>query len=115
MPAAPVKAPPASAAEYQARGRKLLQEEHYQEAIEQLTEALKLDPALSLAYNARGYAYIRLKRYAEALADFDEAIRLNPSYLNAYVNRGSARRAAGDKAGAGADQAKARELTQGKK
>jgi len=114
-PAEPAKVPPATAAQYHARGRKLLQEEHFQEAIEQLTEALKLDPALSLAYNARGYAYIRLKRYAEALADFDEAIRLNPSYLNAYVNRGSTRRAAGDKPGADADKAKAQELTQGKK
>jgi tetratricopeptide (TPR) repeat protein len=115
MPAPPAKAPPASAAEYQARGRKLLQEDRYQEAIEPLTEALKLDPAFSLAYNARGYAHFRLKQYPQALADFDEAIRLNPSYLNAYVNRGAARRAAGDKAGADADQAKARELMAGKK
>jgi tetratricopeptide (TPR) repeat protein len=115
MPAAPVKAPPASAAEYQARGRKLLQEDRYQEAIEPLTEALKLDPALSLALNARGYAHFRLKQYPQALADFDQAIRLNPSYLNAYVNRGAARRAAGDKAGADADQAKARGLMQGRK
>jgi tetratricopeptide (TPR) repeat protein len=111
----PAKAPPASAAEYHARGRKFLQEDRLQEAIEQLTEALKLDPALSLALNARGYAYFRLKRYPEALADFDEAIRLNPAYLNAFVNRGAARRAAGDKAGADADQAKARELMPGKK
>jgi tetratricopeptide (TPR) repeat protein len=105
----------ASAAEYQTRGRKLLQEDRCQDAIDQFTAALKLDPAVSLAFNARGYAYFRLKRYAEALADFDEAIRLNPSYLNAYVNRGAARRAAGDKAGADADKAKTLELTQGRK
>jgi tetratricopeptide (TPR) repeat protein len=105
----------ASAAEYHARGRKLLQEDHFQEAIEQLTEALKLNPSFALAYNARGYAHFRLKQYPQALADFDEAIRLTPSYLNAYVNRGAARRAAGDKAGADADQAKARELMQGRK
>ena len=109
-----LKLPPASAAEYNARGRKLLQEDRYQEAIEQLTEALKLDPSLSLACNARGFAHFRLKQYPEALADFNQAIRLNPSYLNAYVNRSAARRAAGDQTGADADQAKARELMQGR-
>ena len=35
---------------------------------------------------------------------------LNPKYANAYTNRAAARRAAGDKAGAEADQAKAREF-----
>ena len=115
MPAPSAKAPPASATEYHTRGRKLLQEGRYQEAIEPLTEALKLDPSLSLAFNARGFAYFRLKQYPQALADFDQAIRLNRSYVNAYINRSVTRRAAGDKAGADADQAKARELMQGKK
>jgi tetratricopeptide (TPR) repeat protein len=112
---APAPAPAATAAEYHTRGRKFLQDDRYEEAIQQLTEALKLDPSLTLAYNARGFAHFRLKQYAEAIADFDEAIRLNPSYLNAYVNRSAARRAAGDRAGADADQAKARELMQGRK
>jgi tetratricopeptide (TPR) repeat protein len=74
-----------------------------------------LDPSLSLAFNARGFAHYKLKQYPEALADFDQAIRLNQSYVNAYINRSAARRAAGDHAGADADQAKARELTQGRK
>ena len=97
-------------AEFVQQGRKLIQEEHFAEAIEPLTQALKLDPFLATTFNARGYAYYRLKKLPQAIADFDQAIKLNPMYANAYTNRGVARRAAGDKAGADADQAKAREF-----
>jgi tetratricopeptide (TPR) repeat protein len=98
------------AAEYQQQGRKLIQEEKFAEAIEPLTEAVKLDPFLATTFNARGYAYHRIKKYAEAIADFDTAIKLNPAYANAYTNRSAAKRATGDKAGAEMDVAKAREL-----
>ena len=93
-------------------GRKLLDEEHFAEAIEQFTQALKIDPSLSLAYNARGYALFRLKLFKEAIKDFDEAIRLNPNYANAYMNRSATRRTMGDKTGADADQAKAKQALQ---
>jgi tetratricopeptide (TPR) repeat protein len=99
-----------TAAQHNSLGRKALQEEHFTEAIKEFSAALKLDPSLSLAYNARGYAYFRQKRYTDALADFDNALRLNPAYINAYINRSSARRAAGDTAGADADMAKVKQL-----
>jgi Flp pilus assembly protein TadD len=98
------------AAEYQQQGRKMIQEERFAEAIEPLSQAVKLDPFLSTAFNARGYAYYRLKKLPQAIADFDQAIKLNPLYGNAYTNRSGAKRAAGDKMGADADQAKARDL-----
>ena len=99
-----------TAAEYQQQGRKLIQEEQFAEAIEPLTQAVKLDPFLATTFNARGYAYYRLKKLPQAIADFDQAIKLNPVYGNAYTNRSVGQAGGGDKAGADADQAKAREL-----
>ena len=111
----PVPAVPGSqASALNSHARQLANDGHFEEAIQQFTEALKMDPAMSLAYNGRGYAHFRLKRYTEAVADFDQAIKLNPAYGNAYLNRGAAKKAAGDKAGGDADLAKAREISAGK-
>ena len=104
-------ADPKSAALHNQRGRELLYQGHYQQAIDELTAAIEAQPDLALAYNARGFAYHMLRDSAHALADLDVAIRLNPAYANAYHNRSVARNAAGDKAGAAADEAKVRELT----
>src|SRR5262249_24938820 len=96
--------------DYHQQGRKLLQEDKFAEAVAVLTQALNLNPYLATSFNARGYARQRLKQYKEAIADFDSAIKLNPAYGNAYTKRSAAKRGAGDKAGADADTAKARDL-----
>jgi tetratricopeptide (TPR) repeat protein len=102
---------PKSAALHNQRGRELLYQGHYQQAIDELTTAIELQPNLALAYNARGFTYYLMRDTARAFPDFDQAIRLNPAYANAYHNRSIARNAAGDKAGSTADEAKSRELT----
>jgi Flp pilus assembly protein TadD len=80
-------------------------------AIAELNEAIRLKPDLARAYNARAYAFLRLRNYQSAMADCDQAIRIDPKYVNAYINRAAARRASGDKAGAEADLAKARQFS----
>ena len=107
----PAMAPAKAAASHQAQGRKFLQEEQYDDAVREFTEAVTLNPSLAVAYNGRGYAYYRLRNYQAAIGDFDTAIRLNPAYANAYLNRSACRRALGDKAGAATDAARVRDLT----
>ena len=110
---APLAHDASDAASWHAKGRQLLQQEHYAEAIPALTQAVTLDPSLAPAFNARGYANLRLKHYAEAIEDFDRAIRLQPGYQNAYANRATARRLSGDATAAAADMATARGLARG--
>ena len=59
-------------------------------AIEDYTEAIRLDPELAVAYSNRGLAYDELGQMERAVADFDEAIRLDPQLALAYHNRGNA-------------------------
>jgi tetratricopeptide (TPR) repeat protein len=102
-----------SAEEHGKRGRELLKQRKFLDAIAEFSEALRERPDSSLNYNARGYAYYMTQDYSRALADLDEAIRLNPDYLNAYQNRSRSRKAAGDVAGSAADSKKAHELQHG--
>lgn len=112
---APVPAPSPhadslSANEHHRRGRELLNQRKFHEAIKELSEAIRERSDFALAYNARGFAYHLLREYKRALADLDEAIRLNPQCLNAYQNRSSSRKAAGDLPGSSADADKVRVL-----
>jgi hypothetical protein len=99
-----------SVAARNARGRELMKQGKYREAIEELSLAIRQDPDCTLALNARGFAYYLLRDYTRALADLDAAIRLNPKYVNAYQNRSKARKASGDDAGSAADEQRLREL-----
>jgi len=54
--------------------------ERYEEALPDLSRAIRLNPRDARALASRGNAYQMVERYDEALADFSRAIGLNPGY-----------------------------------
>jgi tetratricopeptide (TPR) repeat protein len=72
-------------------------------AIDDCTEAIRLNPHFAEAYNWRGSAYLGKDDYVNATGDFSEAIRLEPGYATAYYNRGLCHAASGHYADAMSD------------
>jgi len=72
------------------RGIAQLRNNQYVEALQTLTEAIRLDPTDADFYYQRGVAYCRLNDYPHAVTDLKEAIRLEPTDANFYYQRGFA-------------------------
>jgi tetratricopeptide (TPR) repeat protein len=73
---------------YYERGMSLYNQSNYDAAIQEFTEAIRIDPNYALAYYNRGNSYRYKNDYDRAIADYTQAIRLDPNYRNAYSNRG---------------------------
>jgi tetratricopeptide (TPR) repeat protein len=58
-------------------------------AIQDYSQAIRINPKSAMIQNNRGVAYDKKGDYDRALADYDQAIRLEPSH-EAYFNRGNA-------------------------
>ena len=56
-------------------------------AIENYTEAIRLDPDYVNAFIGRGVSWGEKGEYDKAIADYDEAIRLDPDNQHAIRNR----------------------------
>lgn len=80
------------------RGLQLYREKRYDEAVAQLTEALKLRPDFAQAANNLGFVYYRQQRYAEAVRWLENTLKIDPSRAVAYLNLGDASFHAGDQA-----------------
>lgn len=76
------------------------------QAIEWLTEAIKLEPAYAQAWLRRGLAYSDKRWYDLALDDLNKAVRLAPS-AESYAYRGLAEMRLGNLLGAESDLTKA--------
>ncbi|MEO1068623.1 MAG: tetratricopeptide repeat protein [Cyanobacteria bacterium J06638_6] len=94
------------------QGGEKLDQNDYQGAIKDYTQAVELNPRYAEAYNNRGVAYARLGDRQSAIADYDRAIGLNPDYALAYANRGSSRRELGEREKAAIDYWQAAQLYQ---
>jgi tetratricopeptide (TPR) repeat protein/membrane protease YdiL (CAAX protease family) len=79
-------------------------------AIEDCTEAIRIDGANAKAYADRGAAYYGAADPDHAIADCDQAIRLDPELVIAFNNRGLAYARKGDRDRALADYNRAIEL-----
>ena len=65
-------------------------QQRYNDAITDYTEALSFKPGDFDVYNDRGVVYLALRQINEAIDDFTEAIRLKPDFAEAYNDRGNA-------------------------
>jgi tetratricopeptide (TPR) repeat protein len=72
------------------RGRSLAARGEFAKAIDEFSQAIRLDRRDALAYRERGLAYRHAKDYDKAIADYTEAIRLEPKDPVAYNNRAAA-------------------------
>lgn len=92
------------------KGRQLLLDGQWQDAIDKFDAAIEEDPDLAEAYANRGSAYGNLGQFDQAFADLDKAIEMSPNEGGMYTNRGRVYALAGKPDQALADYDRAIEL-----
>jgi serine/threonine-protein kinase len=73
--------------QHYSRGKALLDDKSYDAAINEYTEAIKINPKSSDSFADRGEAFRKKQDLARALQDYDAAIRLNKQNVFALVSR----------------------------
>lgn len=81
---------PKTAADFTRRGERRLEANRVRDAIEDFSEAIKLDKKYGRAFQKRAWAFCRRSDYDTAIADCDLAIRINEDDADAYFYRGYA-------------------------
>ena len=75
---------------YAARGDYHRNLKNYTQAIDDYTQAIKIDPKNPTYYRDRGVAYGKLKNYKQAIDDYTQAIKIDDKNAIYYVGRGLA-------------------------
>jgi len=73
---------------YLRQGILSLNRSDYENALEQLSQAIALNPNSARAHNLRGVAFFQLKNLRNAEEEFRSAMALDASYAEAYNNLG---------------------------
>jgi tetratricopeptide (TPR) repeat protein/S1-C subfamily serine protease len=58
-----------------------------QQAIQEFSEAIRLNPKYQHAYFMRAFTYEQIQKFQQSLSDYNQAILLNPKFSRAYNNR----------------------------
>jgi tetratricopeptide (TPR) repeat protein len=97
---------------YNARCQIYLEDGDVQKTIQDCSKSIQVSPTVDAFYQ-RGEAYEKLGEHQKAIADFDAAIAESREAPFAYRARSVAKRNAGDRAGAQADDDQARRIETG--
>lgn len=96
-----------SAVTYNDDGIKKYNNKDFRGAIEDYTQAIKINPNYAEAYYNRGIVYDELGDKKTAIQDYNQAIKIKPNDADAYYNRGIAQSDLGDKKSAIEDYSQA--------
>jgi len=75
---------------YHDKGRMLILEGKYEQAIPHLDTAIHIMPYYPTIFQDRGYAKMQLKKYNEAILDFTHVLNKKPYLTEARLQRGMA-------------------------
>ena len=92
------------------KGRKLLGQKQYDDAIEAFSTAIEIIPRDYQSFNYRGVCWALKDDFHRAIADYSKAIEIRPTYAEAYNNRGFAYTQTGNLNAALSDYSRAIEI-----
>ncbi len=92
------------------KGRRLLSQQKYDEALKAFSTAIDIIPLDYQSYNYRGVTRALKGDFEAAIADYSKAIEIRPRYAEAYNNRGFAHTQSGNLKAALNDYTRALEI-----
>lgn len=78
------------------QGESFLNDERYDEALEEFQKAIDIKPDYARAHFGRGHVYRRTKQHANAIIAFQQTIKFKPNYKEAHYGLGLAYFESGD-------------------